>query len=75
MVDDNSLNLTIIRGILEEDYALDFAKSGREALDLAVKNTPDIILLDIMMPDMDGFEVLSQIKKLPSLSKTTNGGA
>lgn len=70
VVDDNSLNLTIIKGILEEDYALDFAKSGREALDLAVRNTPDIILLDIMMPDMDGYEVLEHIKKLPSLGKT-----
>lgn len=70
IVDDNALNLTIIRGILEEDYILDFAKTGKEALEIAKKNTPDIILLDIMMPDMDGYEVLSYIKKIPTLSKS-----
>ena len=70
VVDDNALNLTIIRGVLEDDYILDCANSGREALEMAVKNIPDIILLDIMMPDMDGYEVLSRIKKMPAFSKT-----
>ena len=70
IVDDTLINIAVLQGALEERYSVDIAKSGREALDVAVKNTPDIILLDFMMPEMDGFETLERIRTIPSLSKT-----
>lgn len=58
VVDDESANLQIMRHILQKDYQLIFAKDGRKALDLARDMLPDLILLDIMMPEMTGYEVL-----------------
>ena len=55
VVDDEPTNLKLLRGILREDYALVFARNGREMLRYAAEG-PDLILLDIMMPDMDGYE-------------------
>lgn len=63
LVDDEPLNIQVLAGVLSEDYALSFAVSGEEALDLAISGvTPDLILLDIVMPDMDGFEVCARLK-------------
>lgn len=64
VVDDNSLNVSIVQGILEDDYILDFAFNGKEAISKFGLFKPDILLLDIMMPDMDGFEVLANICNL-----------
>jgi CheY-like chemotaxis protein len=46
-------------------YALEVAKNGQEALVWLEKNTPDLVLLDLLMPDMNGFEFLDRIKKFP----------
>ncbi|GAA0300834.1 two-component system response regulator [Psychrosphaera haliotis] len=63
VVDDEPANLRVMKQILQEDYRLVFAKNGAEALRLAEQKKPDLILLDIMMPDMTGFEVCETLKK------------
>ncbi|HIP28026.1 MAG TPA: response regulator [Sulfurovum sp.] len=66
IVDDVVDNIQIAMNILrEENYNLTFALSGEEAITLANTNQFDIILLDIMMPNIDGFTVCERIKKIP----------
>ena len=62
IVDDAPDNIQIINAILEEDYEIFFATSGEKAIDLAVSENPDLILLDVMMPNMDGYEVCQKLK-------------
>lgn len=69
LVDDEPTNLKILREILEPDYSLSFAKNGQDAIQLAETLLPSIILLDIMMPGMTGYEVC---EKLKSQSSTIN---
>ncbi len=66
VVDDESLNRFLLVHMLEEAGYTDCfeAESGREALQLAEKIKPDLILLDIIMPDMDGYEVAPKLKKM-----------
>ena len=64
-VDDTRTNLDILVNTLGEYYDLSVAMSGEMALRLAMENKPDLILLDIMMPGMDGFEVLRRLKQEP----------
>ncbi len=64
IVDDNPENLRLLSQILEEeDYKVRISKSGHQALKIIEKKTPDLMLLDIMMPDLDGFEVYEEVKK------------
>lgn len=62
LVDDEPANLRVMKQILQQDYHLIFAKSGAEALRLTIEKKPDLILLDIMMPDMTGIDVCKQLK-------------
>ncbi|MFI3253451.1 MAG: response regulator [Eubacteriales bacterium] len=64
VVDDNVTNLNIARKALEEDYEILLLLSGVKALKVLEKTKPDLILLDVEMPDMNGFEVIEQIKKM-----------
>ena len=66
IVDDTPANIELLLGALEDDYELSFATSGRQALAL-LKTTelPDLILLDVMMPEMDGYEVNAILKQDP----------
>jgi putative two-component system response regulator len=52
-IDDNATNIDVVKGILAEDYLVQAALSGAMALKILDKKKPDLILLDIMMPDMD----------------------
>ena len=63
VVDDNELNIEILRENLEECYHLETALSGPEALDKMRTFYPEIILLDIMMPEMDGYTVCRKIRE------------
>ncbi len=64
IVDDSEQNREILMAYLEkENYRIEFACDGIEALDKVKNNPPDLILLDIMMPGMDGFEVCSTLKE------------
>jgi len=62
VVDDEPFNLSLMDGILSKDYTVQKAINGQEALELAFSNPPDLILVDVMMPSMDGFEVCRQLK-------------
>ncbi len=65
-VDDNKVNLTVIRGLLRKTKVqITCAASGRECLEYAAKEAYDIILLDHMMPGMDGIETLERLKNMP----------
>jgi phosphoserine phosphatase RsbU/P len=69
IVDDNPRNLQVLGGMLQrEGMNLEFALNGISALEWLNKKTFDLVLLDIMMPGMDGFEVCSQMKNNPSMS-------
>jgi DNA-binding response OmpR family regulator len=63
IVDDNPINLKLLDGILAPaGYATLMASSSSEAFDLLYKTKPDLILLDVMMPDADGYEVARRVK-------------
>ena len=61
-VDDEPSNLQVLKQILQAEYRLLFARDGRRAIELARAEQPDLILLDVMMPDMDGHEVCRTFK-------------
>jgi diguanylate cyclase (GGDEF)-like protein len=63
VVDDEKSNLMVLTHILSQDYAIYTAKDGQDAINKAMKFLPDLILLDIVMPEMDGYEVLATLKK------------
>ncbi|MFP4461833.1 MAG: diguanylate cyclase domain-containing protein [Thermotogota bacterium] len=63
IVDDVTQNIVILNNTLKAAYNTLFAKSGEEALKIARENKPDLILLDVMMPGMNGFEVCKELKK------------
>ncbi|MGE0085199.1 MAG: PP2C family protein-serine/threonine phosphatase [Desulfococcaceae bacterium] len=65
VVDDEPINLQIMRFILKDYCQAAFATDGAKALELVKKIRPDLILLDVMMPEMDGFEVCSILKANP----------
>lgn len=61
IVDDNKMNLVSAKNALAEDYKVTAVTSGMQALKFLENNQPDLILLDINMPEMDGFEVMNKI--------------
>ena len=69
-VDDNPNNTAIMEELFGEHYDLRTAANGKEAIKIALDFQPDLILLDIMMPDMDGYEVCRRLRRYPSLSET-----
>lgn len=62
IVDDVAENIDVLISLLKSDYMVSAARNGKKALQMAKKNLPDLILLDIMMPEMDGYEVCRQLK-------------
>ncbi len=62
LVDDEPTNLQVLRHILQADYRLLFATDGARALQVAREQRPDLVLLDIMMPHMDGYAVCCALK-------------
>ncbi|WP_166836597.1 response regulator [Rheinheimera pleomorphica] len=66
LVDDEPTNLRVLRTVLHDDYRLLFAKSGEEALQLVAQQHPALILLDVMMPAMTGYEVCARLKANPA---------
>jgi CheY-like chemotaxis protein len=71
VVDDNSLNLEICREILDGDYEVLTARDGSEAIRLASRHKPGVILLDIMLPNMDGYETCRRLRNVSATRNTT----
>ncbi len=70
VIDDNLDSITILRSILESNgFAVLTAQSGQQALDLLKTEVPDVVLCDVMMPEMSGLEVLERIKTTHATSK------
>jgi diguanylate cyclase (GGDEF)-like protein len=65
IVDDTVANIEILNAALEGDYDICFATSGEEALAIAIETQPDLILLDVLMPGIDGYEVCRRLKANP----------
>ena len=69
VVDDTVENIDILTGVLKDEYNVKAATNGNAALKIAEKTLPDIILLDVMMPEMNGYEVCSRLKENPITKK------
>ena len=68
LVDDDDNIRTIAELSLEDDFQVDIASSGQEAIDIAMVRPPELILLDVMMPGLDGKATFSKFKEIPSLA-------
>lgn len=65
IVDDEKANRKILKELLQDEATIIFAKNGEQAVQLAQKHVPDLMLLDVIMPDRSGFEVIEEIKNNP----------
>lgn len=70
VVDDTKTNIEVLEGILSNDYDIFVALNGKKALTLTEKVKPDLILLDVMMPEMDGYETLRNMRALNLVDDT-----
>ncbi len=62
IIDDSLMDIHILGGILGKDYQLFFATNGADGLDIVMRERPDLILLDVLMPDMDGYDICNRLK-------------
>jgi len=62
IVDDEKSNIIVLTNILSAEYKIFAVKDSREAVKVAEENMPDVILLDIIMPEMDGYDVIAALK-------------
>ena len=70
IVDDVMSNVLLLKVLLtNEKFQIATASNGRQALDQVIKEKPDLVLLDVMMPDMSGFEVSQQLKANPEMAE------
>ncbi|MBF0188068.1 MAG: response regulator [Magnetococcales bacterium] len=69
LVDDTPENIELLSGILDGHYTLKVALNGQRALKVVAKSQPDLILLDVVMPGMDGYEVCTTLKTDPATSE------
>jgi diguanylate cyclase (GGDEF)-like protein len=65
IVDDMAANIEVLDSVLADEYEILFATNGADALEIAADQSPDLILLDVLMPDMDGYEVCARLKADP----------
>ena len=70
IVEDNSDNMDVLEAFLEDDYELLEATDGKMGLEMAIDEKPDLILLDISLPEMDGTQVITEIRKNQEISNT-----
>ncbi|MBK8229668.1 MAG: response regulator [Candidatus Eisenbacteria bacterium] len=69
IVDDDAMNLSILQILLGGEYELISATSGEDAVAKAVEHQPDLTLLDVMMPGIDGYETCKRLRALPELRR------
>lgn len=68
VVEDNPDNRFLVQAILEDQYDIEEYETGIEALEGLPGSIPDLVLLDISLPEMDGTEVLERMKEMPDLA-------
>ena len=66
VVDDQPINIRVIHGLFKSQFDVVMAMNGEQALSQAEQHRPDLIVLDVMMPDMDGYEVCRRLKANPN---------
>ena len=66
VADDDAINRDVLCELLQPEYTVLLAKNGVQALERAVRHVPDLVLLDVMMPDMSGYEVLRRLRATPA---------
>ena len=64
IVDDDKANLLMLSNILQPEFNVRVASDGKTAINIAEKHLPDLILLDILMPGMDGYQVFTELQKM-----------
>ncbi|MCL2761652.1 MAG: diguanylate cyclase [Treponema sp.] len=69
IVDDEKMNIKVLTNILISEYNIFTATNGKDAVEKASKYKPDLILLDILMPEMDGYQALSEMRKCEIMKK------
>ncbi|SHE45356.1 Response regulator receiver domain-containing protein [Desulfacinum infernum DSM 9756] len=67
IVDDMPVSIKVLGEFLSQEYEVAVATSGRQALESADRNPPDLVLMDVVMPEMDGFEVCRRLRQNPKL--------
>ena len=70
IVDDNEVNVDILKELFGKEYDIAIAANGKQAIEVASTYYPDVILLDIMMPEMDGYQACKLIRQNPELKYT-----
>lgn len=66
IIEDNEMNIMILTEILKEKFNLIVCENGYSGIDSAVRKQPDLILLDIMLPDVNGFQIAKELKTFNS---------
>jgi len=70
VVDDNDMNLVLLSKILEmEGYQVSTAQNGMDAIQMALQKIPDLAILDVMMPEMSGYELCRKMRQPPFTTK------
>lgn len=71
IADDEPITRTLVRLLLERDgYAVVEATTGRQAVDLAIRHQPELIVMDLNMPQMDGYDAISELRRIPGFADT-----
>lgn len=71
IADDDAINRQVLADLLKPEYTVLLAKNGEQTLERTQRHAPDLVLLDVMMPDMDGYEVLRRLRADPQTAHTT----
>jgi len=69
IIDDEKSNIIALTHFLRDEYSVFVTRDSRDAVEMALEHNPDVILLDILMPEMDGYEVIAELKKLEKTKK------
>jgi len=71
IADDDAINRQVLADLLKPEYTVLLAKNGEQTLERTQRHAPDLVLLDVMMPDMDGYEVLRRLRADPQTAHAT----